>query len=60
MAQDMAAVQTVQNNPTPATPVSPAPISSGTTPSAPNSANRDALHAVLKEYGVDPYREPPE
>jgi hypothetical protein len=24
------------------------------------SENRDALHAVLKNYGVDPYREPPE
>jgi hypothetical protein len=22
--------------------------------------NREALHAVLKEYGVDPYREPVE
>ena len=25
-----------------------------------NQANRDALHAVLKEYGIDPYREPVE
>ena len=24
------------------------------------SQNRDELHAVLKEYGIDPYREPPE
>lgn len=24
------------------------------------SDNRDALHAVLKDYGIDPYREPPE
>ena len=25
-----------------------------------SSENRDALHAILKEYGVDPYREPAE
>ena len=29
-------------------------------PPAPQAGNRDALHAVLKEYGVDPYREPAE
>jgi len=37
----------------PASPVQNAPMP------APQTANRDALHSVLKEYGVDPYREPP-
>ena len=27
---------------------------------APQSENREALHEILKSYGVDPYREPPE
>jgi hypothetical protein len=39
----------------------PAPVVSATIPTpAQQSDNRDALHAVLKSYGVDPYREPPE
>jgi hypothetical protein len=39
----------------------PAPKVSATIPTpAQQSDNRDALHAVLKSYGVDPYREPPE
>ncbi|MBA3789478.1 hypothetical protein H0X32_03790 [Patescibacteria group bacterium] len=29
-------------------------------PAAANTENRDSLHAVLKSYGIDPYREPAE
>ncbi len=38
----------------------PTPIISTPPPSPPQSNNREALHAVLKNYGIDPYREPPE
>jgi hypothetical protein len=63
MAQDM---QNAMAHPTapiqaPAyvSPVPQQPIATPAPPSAPTS-NRDALHAVMKEYGVDPYREVPD
>jgi hypothetical protein len=48
--------------PTPPTPsaVSSSPAQAVTPPPTKLSENRDALHAVLKNYGIDPYREPPE
>jgi hypothetical protein len=53
------------HQPVPATPVPassvPGPLPPlARKPAPPSNENRDALHAVLKEYGIDPYREPPE
>ena len=45
----------LQPAPAPAQPTSPTPPAK-----TQSTENRDALHAVLKEYGVDPYREPAE
>jgi hypothetical protein len=41
-----------------ATPPSPTTSTTSTPATSTANENRDALHAVLKEYGVDPYREP--
>jgi pyruvate/2-oxoglutarate dehydrogenase complex dihydrolipoamide acyltransferase (E2) component len=48
--------------PTPpsARPAMPPMQPSSRSPSMPQSENRDALHQILKQYGVDPYREPAE
>jgi hypothetical protein len=48
-----AASPTIPNMPAAA----PQPSAPSVTPN-PQSMNRDALHEVMKEYGVDPYREP--
>jgi hypothetical protein len=45
-------------SPTLSTPNFSMPAVAPTPKPAPRNENRDALHAVLKEYGVDPYREP--
>lgn len=42
----------------PVMPPAPPPMPPAPNTSAPQSDNREALHAILKEYGVDPYREP--
>ena len=58
----LAAPAQLQQTPTPVAMTAPARTfqPTQTAAPAPKNENRDALHAVLKEYGVDPYREPAE
>jgi hypothetical protein len=54
--------ETVKTDWVQVTPAIPAQIGSPIQPKVqlPQTQNRDDLHAILKEYGIDPYREPAE
>jgi hypothetical protein len=54
------ASQSPQNFPVQPSPVATPQVFTPAPAQAPTNTNRDALHDILKQYGVDPYRESPE
>jgi hypothetical protein len=54
------ASQSPQNISAQVSPVAATQVFTPAPTQAPTNTNRDALHDILKQYGVDPYRESPE